>query len=365
MWGTASTSKPSSMTSGTACSSAIPCWTEPRRSGRSSSRGRFSGKGDSMGSSSFPSAPSTSPRPCCCPSPGGGCQHGSDLVRLLPRKAIGGSGHRFLPIGPCHRRTPSGTVHAEPPDLDLLHVHMPGTRLDEFPLVVTVGLAQIPILEPVERSIREVRRARVDFDRRSFCKTEGVLAGIAALLRLYRLRRAHRGSRKRAFLDGIVENQPGHGLRPGRGESALRQVQQGGRRRVAGLFAARVEIAEQRPRLFPSGKADFFTAKDREVLADLKVTEIQEEPIQTKFGPRTLHTRKVGIADREGKPRFWWGFRWTSPSATWLESLRDRRRIQPRNAPPPANPWTRSSPIVVCDARGRAPTRSAPVPGIG
>jgi len=56
---------------------------------------------------------------------------------------------------------------------------------------------------------------------------------------------------------------------------------------------------------FPSHEADFFTAKDREVLRSGRVIEITEETIQTRHrGIRLLHTRKITIYDNEGRPAY-------------------------------------------------------------
>ena len=55
---------------------------------------------------------------------------------------------------------------------------------------------------------------------------------------------------------------------------------------------------------FPKEQADVFTAKDREVLAGGAVSDIPEEPIQTRAkGLRILHTKKVPILDERGLPR--------------------------------------------------------------
>jgi PAS domain S-box-containing protein len=56
---------------------------------------------------------------------------------------------------------------------------------------------------------------------------------------------------------------------------------------------------------FPREEADFFTAKDREVLTSGQLLGIPEETIQTKYkGSRILHTKKLPILDEAGKPRF-------------------------------------------------------------
>nr|WP_242031406.1 ATP-binding protein [Coleofasciculus sp. FACHB-T130] len=57
--------------------------------------------------------------------------------------------------------------------------------------------------------------------------------------------------------------------------------------------------------IFPPEQADFFTSRDREVLASGKLLEILEEPIQTKHqGLRILHTKKIPIFDESGIPQY-------------------------------------------------------------
>lgn len=55
---------------------------------------------------------------------------------------------------------------------------------------------------------------------------------------------------------------------------------------------------------FPREQADFFISKDRAVLESKQILDIPEEPIETKEGKRILHTRKVPILDKHGKPQF-------------------------------------------------------------
>ncbi|QXD16383.1 PAS domain-containing protein [Rhodocaloribacter litoris] len=53
---------------------------------------------------------------------------------------------------------------------------------------------------------------------------------------------------------------------------------------------------------FPREEADFFVAKDREVLASGKLLDIPEEPIHTRSGVRYLHTQKIPVLDETGRP---------------------------------------------------------------
>ena len=54
---------------------------------------------------------------------------------------------------------------------------------------------------------------------------------------------------------------------------------------------------------FPADQAEFFINKDHEVLSKGTVTDIPEEEIDTRLqGRRILHTRKVPLLDKQGKP---------------------------------------------------------------
>ena len=57
--------------------------------------------------------------------------------------------------------------------------------------------------------------------------------------------------------------------------------------------------------LFPREQAEFFTARDREVLTGGALLDIPAEPIQTKdHGLRWLHTKKLPLYDHTGVPRY-------------------------------------------------------------
>ncbi|HLP91487.1 MAG TPA: response regulator [Nostocaceae cyanobacterium] len=56
---------------------------------------------------------------------------------------------------------------------------------------------------------------------------------------------------------------------------------------------------------FPPAEADYFTAKDREVLSSGKLLDIAEEPIQTRHKEkRILHTKKIPIFNENGEPQY-------------------------------------------------------------
>lgn len=74
--------------------------------------------------------------------------------------------------------------------------------------------------------------------------------------------------------------------------------------------------------LFPAEQADFFIQKDREVLAQGDIVDIPEEEIDTRNGRRILHTRKVPVRDRSGRPLMLLGI-----SMDVTEQIEDERHI--------------------------------------
>lgn len=70
---------------------------------------------------------------------------------------------------------------------------------------------------------------------------------------------------------------------------------------------------------FPKDEADFFTAKDREVLEGTGVIEVPEEAIQTRAGQRVLRTKKIAISDQDGLPRYLLGI---------SEDITDKKRAE-------------------------------------
>ena len=105
------------------------------------------------------------------------------------------------------------------------------------------------------------------------------------------------------FLDSIVENIPhmifvktAKDLRFVRFNKASEEL----------LNCSRKDLVDKTDYdLFPKEQADFFTMKDREVLAGEKLIDVSDEPIQTKLnGVRHLHTKKIPLLDEHGSPQY-------------------------------------------------------------
>lgn len=104
------------------------------------------------------------------------------------------------------------------------------------------------------------------------------------------------------FLDAIVENIPNMVfVKEAAGLRFIRFNRAG--ERLLG-YARDSLLGRNDYDFFPHAEADFFTLKDREVLAGGTVVDIPEEPIHTREGEKWLHTRKVPILGDDGRALF-------------------------------------------------------------
>ena len=56
--------------------------------------------------------------------------------------------------------------------------------------------------------------------------------------------------------------------------------------------------------IFPKEQADFFTKSDREVLQNRTGTDVPEEPVNTAYGLRWVHTKKIPVYDGQNAPMY-------------------------------------------------------------
>lgn len=75
---------------------------------------------------------------------------------------------------------------------------------------------------------------------------------------------------------------------------------------------------------FPKEQADFFTARDREVLHGKQPVTV-EEPIESKNGARHLLTKKVPILDSDGEPLYLLGLSLDITDRKLAEQARDEK----------------------------------------
>jgi len=120
------------------------------------------------------------------------------------------------------------------------------------------------------------------------------------------------------FLDSIIENIPTMVFMKDAAELRFVKFNRAGEE-LLGYSRAEL-LGKNDYDFFPTHEADFFTTKDREVLSSGRAVEIPEETIQTRLrGTRVLHTRKITIYDKQGRPAYLLGI---------SEDITERKRAE-------------------------------------
>ena len=104
------------------------------------------------------------------------------------------------------------------------------------------------------------------------------------------------------FLDAIIENIPDMIFVKDAERLAFQRFNRAGER-LLGTSRSQL-LGKNDHDFFPKEQAEFFQAKDRATLSGKVLVDIPEEPIETKHGPRWLHTKKVPILDEQGEPTY-------------------------------------------------------------
>lgn len=121
-----------------------------------------------------------------------------------------------------------------------------------------------------------------------------------------------------AFLDSVVENIPNMIFIKDADELRFVRFNKAGEQLVG--VSRNDLIAKNDYDFFPKEQAEFFTAKDRQVLEARTLVDIPEEPIDTRhLGTRILHTKKIPILDEGGQPRYLLGI---------SEDITERKQVE-------------------------------------
>ena len=161
--------------------------------------------------------------------------------------------------------------------------------------------------ERLLRHLEEIEDGRCSIDKAEI-DAESDPASQATLRRLRALhnRQVRRGierDRANQFLEAIIENIPDMIFVKDAKELRFVRFSRAGERLLG--YPREAMLGKNDYDFFPADEADFFTAKDRDVLERGTLVDIEEEPIHTADGHRWLHTKKIPLPDPiTGEPSF-------------------------------------------------------------
>ena len=163
----------------------------------------------------------------------------------------------------------------------------------------------------VAATLREIESGRCSI-------TEDMIATTGAIETREVLQGLARMHRERLFLESIVENIPNMIFVKEAGELRFARFNRAGEELLG--YQRDALLGKNDYDFFPPEEADFFIAKDREVLDGGELVDIAEEPIHTAHrGVRYLHTQKIPILGDDGTPLYLLGI---------SEDITDRKRVR-------------------------------------
>ncbi len=124
------------------------------------------------------------------------------------------------------------------------------------------------------------------------------------------------------FLDSVIENIPNMIFVKDAKDLRFARFNKAGEELLG--FSRSELIGKNDYDFFPKTEADFFTSKDRAVLAGGQILDIPEEQIRTRLkGERILHTKKIPILGKSNEPEYLLGI---SEDITDKLQLEENRR---------------------------------------
>ena len=148
----------------------------------------------------------------------------------------------------------------------------------------------------------------------------GIEGGLVVIRDISESRKLEEATRTQDFITSVLENLPNMVFVKEANELRFVMFNKAGEELLG--FSRQDLVGKNDFDFFPKAEAEFFTSKDRKVLEDGKLLDIPEETLPTRDkGPRTLHTKKIPIFDKSGKPQYLLGI---------SEDITDRKRQEER-----------------------------------
>ena len=178
---------------------------------------------------------------------------------------------------------------------------VPASVAEAFDIKTFIGMAIYPQSgEPWEFGIQQCSHERVwTQGEKQLIGAIGhrIADGLSVLLSYQEL------SENRRFLDNIVEHIPNMIFVKDAQDLRFVRFNKAGEQLLG--YSRHEMLGKNDYDLFPKEAADFFTAKDREVINQKKLVDIPEETIQNrKNEKRILHTKKIPILDETRTPKY-------------------------------------------------------------
>lgn len=138
------------------------------------------------------------------------------------------------------------------------------------------------------------------------------------------LERTQELTQSRAFVDSLIENLPNMVFVKEAKSLRFVRFNRAGEE-LLGYDRSQL-IGKNDYDFFPKDQADFFTSKDRAVLAGREIVNIPEEPIATRvLGERILHTKKIPVFGKDGNPEYLLGI--AEDITEWKKADVERLRV--------------------------------------
>ncbi|MFN6038657.1 MAG: PAS domain-containing protein, partial [Bacteroidota bacterium] len=128
------------------------------------------------------------------------------------------------------------------------------------------------------------------------------------------------------FLNSVIENLPNMVFIKDAEKLSFIKINKAGER-LLGISRADL-LGKTDFDFFPKKQAEYFVENDKNVIKNKTTLDIAEELIETKFGSRWLHTKKIALSNNNHTPQYLLGISEDITDKKIIEKERDNALIQ-------------------------------------